>query len=73
MVKTKTMNKNLLDSLPELLTVADVAKLLNVSRITVYRWLDNEELEYLQVKHKGVKRVPKESLIKFFNSNLHRL
>lgn len=67
------MNRNLLDSLPELLTVADVAKLLNVSKITVYRWLQNGELEYLQIKHKGVKRVPKESLIKFFNENLHRV
>jgi excisionase family DNA binding protein len=72
-VKTKTMNRNLLDSLPELLTVADVAKLLNVSKITVYRWLENEELEFLQVKYKGVKRVPKESLIKFFNENLHKV
>ena len=67
------MNNNMLDNMPELLKVADVAKLLNVSNITVYRWLYNKQLEFLQINKKGIKRIPKPSLIRFFNANLHSL
>lgn len=56
--------KNLdLNSLPDLLTVSEVAQLLRVSTLTIKRWGKRGKLPAIRINSRGDRRYKKESVL----------
>ncbi|HZZ46281.1 MAG TPA: helix-turn-helix domain-containing protein [Pseudonocardia sp.] len=51
--------------LPPLLTVSEVAKMLRVSKMTVYRLIEDKRLEAIKVR--GSFRIPRDAVIQYLN------
>ena len=58
-------NKKVLDlnSLPDLLTVSEVAELLRVSTLTIKRWGKRGKLPAIRINSRGDRRYKKESVL----------
>lgn len=58
------IKKNLdLNSLPDLLTVSEVAQLLRVSTLTIKRWGKRGKLPAIRINSRGDRRYKKESVL----------
>ena len=58
------VKKNLdLNSLPDLLTVSEVAQLLRVSTLTIKRWGKRGKLPAIRINSRGDRRYKKESVL----------
>jgi excisionase family DNA binding protein len=61
---TLKIKKNLdLNSLPDLLTVSEVAQLLRVSTLTIKRWGKRGKLPAIRINSRGDRRYKKESVL----------
>lgn len=62
--QTLKIKKNLdLNSLPDLLTVSEVAQLLRVSTLTIKRWGKRGKLPAIRINSRGDRRYKKESVL----------
>ena len=52
-----------LDSLPDLLTVREVAEILRVSPLTIKRWGKRGKLPAIRIKSRGDRRYKKEAVL----------
>jgi len=59
----KKVNGVSIDSLPDLLTVAEVADLLRVSKLTVKRWGKRGKLPAIRINARGDRRYRKEAVL----------
>lgn len=60
----EVVKKNLnLSSLPDLLTVSEVAQLLRVSTLTIKRWGKRGKLPAIRINSRGDRRYKKESVL----------
>lgn len=58
------MNKKInLDTLPDLLTVREVAELLRVSPLTIKRWGKRGKLPPIRINSRGDRRYKKEAVL----------
>ena len=63
-VKTgKKVNGVSIDNLPDLLTVAEVADLLRVSKLTIKRWGKRGKLPAIRINARGDRRYRKEAVL----------
>jgi excisionase family DNA binding protein len=60
---TKKVNGVSIDNLPDLLTVAEVADLLRVSKLTVKRWGKRGKLPAIRINARGDRRYRKEAVL----------
>lgn len=60
---TKKVNDVSIDNLPDLLTVAEVADLLRVSKLTVKRWGKRGKLPAIRINARGDRRYRKEAVL----------
>jgi excisionase family DNA binding protein len=60
---TKKVNGISIDALPDLLTVAEVADLLRVSKLTVKRWGKRGKLPAIRINARGDRRYRKEAVL----------
>jgi len=60
MVSEKKLN---LDSLPDLLTVREVAEILRVSPLTIKRWGKRGKLPAIRINSRGDRRYKKEAVL----------
>lgn len=58
-----------LDSLPDLLTVREVAELLRVSPLTIKRWGKRGKLPAIRINSRGDRRYKKESILYLLGIN----
>lgn len=62
--KVKSQKKKLsLESLPDLLTVREVAELLRVSPLTIKRWGKRGKLPAIRINSRGDRRYKKEAVL----------
>ncbi|MFA6603119.1 MAG: helix-turn-helix domain-containing protein [Candidatus Shapirobacteria bacterium] len=59
----KKVNDISIDNLPDLLTVAEVADLLRVSKLTVKRWGKRGKLPAIRINARGDRRYRKEAVL----------
>lgn len=59
----KKVNNVSIDSLPDLMTVAEVADLLRVSKLTVKRWGKRGKLPAIRINARGDRRYRKEAVL----------
>jgi len=59
----KVVNGVSIDNLPDLLTVAEVADLLRVSKLTVKRWGKRGKLPAIRINARGDRRYRKEAVL----------
>lgn len=59
----KKINGVSIDNLPDLLTVAEVADLLRVSKLTVKRWGKRGKLPAIRINARGDRRYRKEAVL----------
>jgi excisionase family DNA binding protein len=59
----KVINGVSIDNLPDLLTVAEVADLLRVSKLTVKRWGKRGKLPAIRINARGDRRYRKEAVL----------
>lgn len=62
-VSTKKVNGVSIDNLPDLLTVAEVADLLRVSKLTIKRWGKRGKLPAIRINARGDRRYRKEAVL----------
>lgn len=62
-VPNKKVNGISIDNLPDLLTVAEVAELLRVSKLTVKRWGKRGKLPAIRINARGDRRYRKEAVL----------
>ena len=67
------MNTNYFKFLPEQLTVNDVAELLNVSSVTVYRWIRKGKISCFQTTNRGTIRISKKDFMEFHLKYYHTI
>ena len=60
---TPKVNNISIDNLPDLLTVAEVADLLRVSKLTIKRWGKRGKLPAIRINSRGDRRYKKESVL----------
>lgn len=60
---TKKINGVSIDNLPDLLTVAEVADLLRVSKLTIKRWGKRGKLPAIRINARGDRRYRKEAVL----------
>lgn len=60
---TKKVNDISIDNLPDLLTVAEVADLLRVSKLTIKRWGKRGKLPAIRINARGDRRYRKEAVL----------
>jgi excisionase family DNA binding protein len=60
---TKKVNGVSIDNLPDLLTVAEVADLLRVSKLTIKRWGKRGKLPAIRINARGDRRYRKEAVL----------
>jgi excisionase family DNA binding protein len=60
---TKKINGISIDNLPDLLTVAEVADLLRVSKLTIKRWGKRGKLPAIRINARGDRRYRKEAVL----------
>ena len=67
LVNQKTLPKKIngvsIDNLPDLLTVAEVADLLRVSKLTIKRWGKRGKLPAIRINARGDRRYRKEAVL----------
>jgi excisionase family DNA binding protein len=67
LVKQSTAQKKIngisIDNLPDLLTVAEVADLLRVSKLTIKRWGKRGKLPAIRINARGDRRYRKEAVL----------
>ena len=59
----KKVNGVSIDNLPDLLTVAEVAELLRVSKLTIKRWGKRGKLPAIRINARGDRRYRKEAVL----------
>ncbi len=59
----KKINGISIDNLPDLLTVAEVADLLRVSKLTIKRWGKRGKLPAIRINARGDRRYRKEAVL----------
>lgn len=59
----KKVNEISIDNLPDLLTVAEVADLLRVSKLTIKRWGKRGKLPAIRINARGDRRYRKEAVL----------
>lgn len=59
----KRINGISIDNLPDLLTVAEVADLLRVSKLTIKRWGKRGKLPAIRINARGDRRYRKEAVL----------
>ena len=59
----KKINGVSIDNLPDLLTVAEVADLLRVSKLTIKRWVKRGKLPAIRINARGDRRYRKEAVL----------
>ena len=59
----KKVNGVSIDNLPDLLTVAEVADLLRVSKLTIKRWGKRGKLPAIRINARGDRRYRKEAVL----------
>ncbi|MCX6726583.1 MAG: helix-turn-helix domain-containing protein [Candidatus Shapirobacteria bacterium] len=59
----KKVNGISIDNLPDLLTVAEVADLLRVSKLTIKRWGKRGKLPAIRINARGDRRYRKEAVL----------
>jgi excisionase family DNA binding protein len=59
----KKINGVSIDNLPDLLTVAEVADLLRVSKLTIKRWGKRGKLPAIRINARGDRRYRKEAVL----------
>lgn len=59
----KKVNGVSIDNLPDLLTVAEVADLLRVSKLTIKRWGKRGKLAAIRINARGDRRYRKEAVL----------
>jgi excisionase family DNA binding protein len=59
----KRVNGVSIDNLPDLLTVAEVADLLRVSKLTIKRWGKRGKLPAIRINARGDRRYRKEAVL----------
>jgi excisionase family DNA binding protein len=62
-VAAKKINGVSIDNLPDLLTVAEVADLLRVSKLTIKRWGKRGKLPAIRINARGDRRYRKEAVL----------
>lgn len=62
-VSSKKINGVSIDNLPDLLTVAEVADLLRVSKLTIKRWGKRGKLPAIRINARGDRRYRKEAVL----------
>lgn len=60
---TKKINGVSIENLPDLLTVAEVADLLRVSKLTIKRWGKRGKLPAIRINARGDRRYRKEAVL----------
>ncbi len=60
---TRKINGVSIDNLPDLLTVAEVADLLRVSKLTIKRWGKRGKLPAIRINARGDRRYRKEAVL----------
>ena len=60
---TKKVNGISIDALPDLMTVAEVADLLRVSKLTIKRWGKRGKLPAIRINARGDRRYRKEAVL----------
>jgi excisionase family DNA binding protein len=60
---SKKANGVSIDNLPDLLTVAEVADLLRVSKLTIKRWGKRGKLPAIRINARGDRRYRKEAVL----------
>jgi excisionase family DNA binding protein len=60
---SKKVNGVSIDNLPDLLTVAEVADLLRVSKLTIKRWGKRGKLPAIRINARGDRRYRKEAVL----------
>lgn len=60
---TPKANNISIDNLPDLLTVAEVADLLRVSKLTIKRWGKRGKLPAIRINARGDRRYRKEAVL----------
>ena len=60
---TPKVNNISIDNLPDLLTVAEVADLLRVSKLTIKRWGKRGKLPAIRINARGDRRYRKEAVL----------
>jgi excisionase family DNA binding protein len=60
---TPKVNGISIDNLPDLLTVAEVADLLRVSKLTIKRWGKRGKLPAIRINARGDRRYRKEAVL----------
>jgi len=60
---SKKINGVSIDNLPDLLTVAEVADLLRVSKLTIKRWGKRGKLPAIRINARGDRRYRKEAVL----------
>ena len=64
----KKVNGVSIDNLPDLLTVAEVADLLRVSKLTIKRWGKRGKLPAIRINARGDRRYRKEAVLWLFGN-----
>ena len=59
----KKLMESVIDNLPDLLTVAEVADLLRVSKLTIKRWGKRGKLPAIRINARGDRRYRKEAVL----------
>lgn len=62
-ISSKKINGVSIDNLPDLLTVAEVADLLRVSKLTIKRWGKRGKLPAIRINARGDRRYRKEAVL----------
>lgn len=62
-IAAKKINGISIDNLPDLLTVAEVADLLRVSKLTIKRWGKRGKLPAIRINARGDRRYRKEAVL----------
>ncbi len=63
MYTNKKVNGVSIDNLPDLMTVAEVADLLRVSKLTIKRWGKRGKLPAIRINARGDRRYRKEAVL----------
>ncbi len=63
MYTNKKVNGMSIDNLPDLMTVAEVADLLRVSKLTIKRWGKRGKLPAIRINARGDRRYRKEAVL----------